>query len=110
MPDANTPQKAPEKTSGAGMLARIYWMFLGNAVPLFAAILLATEEGEPLAMSIVFWAGIAALLLVRLVDVRMLHGQTGDGEPAGMGHWARYAAGVVMGGLALYGGALALAG
>lgn len=105
MPDAKTP----EKTSGAGCLARMYWMFLGNAVPLFAAILLATDEGEPLAMSILFWVGIAALLLVRLVDVRMLHGQTGDGEPAGMGHWTRYAAGLVLGGLALYGGALFLA-
>lgn len=105
MPDS----KVPPNTSGAGCLARIYWLFLGNAVPLFAAILLATGEGDPLAMSIVFWTGIVALLAVRLVDVRMLHGQTGDGEPAGMGHWTRYAAGIVLGGLALFGGALFLA-
>ncbi|MCK6470960.1 MAG: hypothetical protein L6R28_04365 [Planctomycetes bacterium] len=105
MPDGKTP----EKTGGAGCLARIYWMFLGNAVPLFAAILLATEEGDVLAMSIIFWGGIAALLLVRLVDVRMLNGQTGDGKPADLGHWTRYAAGIVLGGLAIYGGALALA-
>lgn len=106
MPDANTPNQI----SGAGCLARMYWMFLGNAVPLFAAILLATEEGGVLPMSIIFWVGIAALLIVRLVDVRMLHGQTGEGEPAGMEHWAKYAAGVVLGGLALWGGAWMLAG
>jgi len=83
---------ADAQSSAAGILARLWWMLLGNAVLAFCIIFIFQHKGVFLhAADGVFWIGVASLVLVRYLDVRFLNGSTAVGEPASMRHWARYA-------------------
>lgn len=76
---------------GTALMARLYWMFVGNALPLF--MLLFIIRGKPSFPSWVdaaHWTSVALLLAVRYLDIRHLNGLTSDGQPASMTTWRRY--------------------
>lgn len=83
----------PAKSESAvGCLVRIVWMLLGNAALAFAAMRIAMGRGfRWSAADTAYWAIAAGLVLLRLVDVSVLKGQTVTGEAATLAHWRRYA-------------------
>jgi hypothetical protein len=78
-------------SGGRAALARLYWMFVGNIV-LFFLLVVLFEKGTkfPSLFDLAYGIAAGALILVRYVDIRSLHGETADGEPATMGHWKKY--------------------
>jgi hypothetical protein len=76
-----------------GITARLWWMFIGNLLLAFCIIFIVQKGGGFFhTADWVFWIGLASLVLVRYVDIRVLDGCTGTGEPASIRHWIRYAA------------------
>lgn len=84
------PTPATEHQGCLSGILRLYWMAFGNLLLLFAAV---SSAKEPSAMGRLglFLFSVAALLAVRLIDIRAFAGQTSEGEPATMAHWRRYA-------------------
>jgi hypothetical protein len=72
-------------------------MGVGNLILVLAAIGIGQNHaGFTLTgRDLFFWATALSLLVARYVDIRYLGGQTGDGHPASMTHWTRYAATVL---------------
>lgn len=82
--------------SGVGCLVRFYWLFFGNALLFFILIFIVEKRARiPSFLDAAFWVAVGLLIVVRYVDIRYLNGQTGEGKPATMDHWRRYAAIVV---------------
>ena len=76
---------------GAGILARIYWMFVGNVLLLFIlALIFERHPPFPAVLDAAYLSVVTSLVLVRYLDIRFLHGETGDGKPATLAHWGRY--------------------
>ena len=88
------PSENPNSAELGGCLVRLFWLMVGNVILVLAAIGIGQNHaGFTLTgRDIFFWAAALSLLVVRYVDIRYLGGQTGDGHPASMTHWARYAA------------------
>ena len=88
------PNENPQSGQIGGCLMRLFWMGAGNLILVLAAIGIGQNHaGFTLTgRDIFFWAAALSLLVVRYVDIRYLGGQTGDGHPASMTHWVRYAA------------------
>ena len=84
-------EAAPVQEMGclAGMV-RIIWMMVGNGALLLLAVLI-TEEKPFSGLDVAFWATVAALILLRYIDITRLSGLTADGRPASLKHWRRYA-------------------
>ena len=78
--------------SGTGCLARLYWMFFGNVL-LFVLLTLVFQKRStlPFLLDAAYLVAVASLIVVRYIDIRFLNGQTGEGKPATMTHWRRYA-------------------
>ncbi|GMV81681.1 MAG: hypothetical protein AMXMBFR7_28650 [Planctomycetota bacterium] len=91
----STHSEKESATPAAGCLARIYWIFAGNAVPIFAGLMIATRKYDLLPLAGVYWLGVAALLAVRWCDIRFYQGKTADDRPADLGTWVRYALAVL---------------
>jgi hypothetical protein len=93
--------------SGAGCAVRLAWLVVGPLALAFVAAVLARQEDMGLVIgSLVYWGGVAAVLLLRYVDVAKFAGHTADGERASMDHVKRYAVRAVAIGAAAYGIAL----
>jgi hypothetical protein len=89
---ASSSQIEDRQTTGLGLLARIWWMFLGNVVLAFCILFIVQNQGRFfLAADWVFWIGVASLVLVRYADIRFLDGCTVTGARASITHWIRYA-------------------
>jgi len=104
MPDARNDKDAPN-TSALGCLLRVFWMLGGIAILLYSAIWIAIKSGSAnlSVIDAVFGAGLFAAILARYLDIRYFSGTTGTGEPATMADWRRYAALMVVLGLAALG-------
>jgi len=86
-------QTADKQSSVAGVMSRLWWMLLGNALLAFSIIFIVQRsEGFFHTADVVFWAAVASLVLIRYVDVRFLGGQTATGAPASGRHWIKYTA------------------
>ncbi len=89
----STPNDKPRDKQGGilGILARFFWMFLGNFI-LFISIICIFEYKSRLfhTMDAVFWITVAALVIVRYLDINLLDGLTATGLPASMTHWIKY--------------------
>lgn len=87
---SNGPDRS-RRASGFAFLARVYWMLFGY-VPVVASLpeVSRTDSSASLA-DLAYFASVAALLAVRLADIRWLAGTTSEGEPATLAHWRRYA-------------------
>ena len=76
----------------AGCLARLYWMIGGNALFCFALVGLALKNPRfPAPADAICLLAVISLVYVRYYDIRRCHGLTGEGEPATMDDWRRYA-------------------
>ena len=81
-------------------MLRVYWMLVGAMLPALLAILIARQHGFAFTLKDVFyWLGVASVIAARYVDIRFTHGQTAEGAPATMKHWAHYA--LILGAVAL---------
>jgi hypothetical protein len=78
--------------SGAGCLLRTYWMFVGNVLLLLLAVLIHEKKAPLFAfIDLPFWLVVGSILAARYVDIRFMNGETGEGKPATMTNWRRYA-------------------
>lgn len=90
---SSTPSDGSPSGRLAGLLARLFWMLAGNALLALLTISIAFRDGTSLSPSdVAFWTVVALLVVVRWADVRLLGGETADGEPATTADWRRYTA------------------
>ncbi len=74
-----------------GILARFFWMFLGNFILFFSIIcIFEYKSGLFHTADAVFWITVAALVIVRYLDINLLDGLTATGLPASMSNWTKY--------------------
>jgi hypothetical protein len=72
-----------------GLVVRMIWLLAGNAALFLMAILIFQKRGFS-ALDGGFWAIVAALVLLRYMDITRLKGLTSDSEPATLKHWRMY--------------------
>jgi hypothetical protein len=90
-----------------GLVVRMIWLLAGNAALLMLAILIFQKRGFTV-LDVGFWAVVAALVLLRYVDITRLQGLTSDSEPATLKHWRVYAIKLAVASAAIWGAAHAL--
>lgn len=97
-------QEQRQPASALEFLVRFYWLFLGN-VTLFFLLIFILEKRPRLfsGYDAAYAANLVLLLVLRYVDIRLLHGETGDGRPATLSDWRRHALLVLTVGLAAWG-------
>jgi hypothetical protein len=84
-------QSDNKNNSGAGCLARFYWMLIGNALLAVAFTFLFQKHPRfPSFLDIGCLLVVASLVLVRYIDINCFRGHTGEGTPATMKHWRTY--------------------
>lgn len=104
-PSPESPSLGP-----TGCLLRVLCFFLGPGAMAFSAVVIMQGHGWRLSAADGIYGGIAlALIALRFVDVRFLRGRTGTGEPATMRDAIRYAAIVILAGLAIWAAAHGIA-
>ncbi len=81
-----------QKTNGAlPLLARTFWMLVGNAILIISAAYILTNKVDIThTVNFIFWGDVAALIIVRYLDIKFLNGQTAAGVPASIRHWVKY--------------------
>jgi hypothetical protein len=85
------PQTLDRQGTAVGVLARLFWMLVGNAILLFSLIFLLHNKGGWLhTADVVFWITVGVLVLVRYLDIRFCNGLTAAGAPASRQHWVKY--------------------
>ena len=90
-------EAAAGRSEGAGLALRLFWMGLGNIL-LIICLLLVVSRDLPLLSWIdigYFLILIPSIIAARYVDITRFGGQTTNGEPATMRHWARHSVGLV---------------
>jgi len=88
---ARDDQITDRQSTPSGVLARLWWMLLGNMLLVLSLLFILRHEGgffHP--ADWVFWIGVASLVFVRFLDVKFLDGQTATGKHASMADWIRY--------------------
>ncbi len=86
-----------------GLLARMFWMLIGNMVLVISMIIILQHKGGMFhAADLVFWITIAALILVRYLDIKFWGGMTAVGGPATIANWNRYAAALLIGSVGVW--------
>jgi len=100
----NRPEPAASKQDSIiGLLARVFWMLIGNGVLAISMISILLQEGSMFhAADLVFWITIAALILVRYLDIKFWGGMTAAGGSATIANWSRYAAALLIGSAAVW--------
>ena len=87
-----------------GLLARLYWMLVGNMTLFILTIFILMNKGKPFnAADVVFWITVAALVLTRYFDIKLLGGLTVTNQPASMAHWRKYTIFLLIGSTAVWG-------
>jgi hypothetical protein len=90
-------------TSGQGFFARLYWMFIGNAILFFLLVYIVEKRVLfPSLWDAACWLTLASLIVVRYADIRFLNGETNQGEAATMSDWWRYSKWVAVAGGGLW--------
>jgi hypothetical protein len=83
---------ADGQSTALGFLARLWWMLGGNVLLALSLIFIFRNQGSFFHPADgVFWITVAALVLVRYLDIRFLNGQTATEEEASLTDWVRYA-------------------
>jgi len=99
----STEPAASKQDSIAGLLARMFWMLIGNMVLVISIIIIIQHKGPMFhAADVVFWVTIAALILVRYLDIKFWGGMTAAGGPATIANWNRYAAALLIGSVGVW--------
>jgi hypothetical protein len=89
---SNTEQSSEqEQSTVCGCLARVYWIAAGNfAVAILALAIAEQNWWPPTWRDAAYWAVVASVAVVRIVDIRRLGGRTGDDAPASEADLRRY--------------------
>ncbi len=96
-------QVEDRQSTPLAILARLWWMFLGNVVLAFSILFIVEHRGGFFhAADWVFWITLASLVLVRYADIRFLDGCTAMGAYASISHWIKYAVLLVAGSTAVW--------
>lgn len=91
MQDPKETDPKQTSSSGTGVLLRLYWLILGNALLFFVLVFIFERHPKlPSLLDVAFVATMASLLIVRYIDIRFFDGQTGEGKPATMQDWRGY--------------------
>lgn len=89
--------------TGAGCLTRSVWMLGGNVLLAYLLFSVVHNPARPLTgTAITYAATIAAMILVRYLDIRFLSGETADGQPATMKHWQSYSVILIIASIAMW--------
>lgn len=92
--------------TGTGCLVRLAWMLGGPAAVLVSARFICQHKGGLLSVAdLVFWLAVVGAILIRRLDITRFHGDTAAGTPATIHHWHRYALGVAVISLVIWGAA-----
>jgi hypothetical protein len=84
-------QTTDKRGGGLGVIARLFWMFFGNAILFISIIFIFQhEDGMFHTADVVFWITVVALVFVRYLDIKFFGGLTATGLPASMSHWIKY--------------------
>jgi hypothetical protein len=84
-------QTTDKRGGGLGVIARLFWMFFGNAILFISIIFIFQhEDGMFHSADVVFWITVVALVFVRYLDIKFFGGLTATGLPASMSHWIKY--------------------
>ena len=86
-PQQPRPESTP--TGCLSALVRLAWMAVGNlALALLAIVVI--QAGTFSVADLFFWTVVAALVVIRYIDITRLGGLTASCEPASMRHWYQY--------------------
>lgn len=92
----------PAPVGCLGLVMRMIWLLAGNAALFMLAILIFQKRGFSF-LDAVFWAIVAALVLLRYMDITRLHGLTSNSEPATLKHWRMYVIRLIVASAAMWG-------
>ncbi len=85
-------QTTDKHGSGLSIIARLFWMFFGNAILFISIIFIVEHKGGMFhTADVVFWITVAILIFVRYLDIKFCVGLTATGNPASIAHWIKYA-------------------
>jgi len=86
-------QTTDKQGTALGIMARLFWMLLGNAILALSVVFIFENKGGFFhTADWVFWITVATLMLVRYLDIRLLGGTTATGADATTAHWVKYVA------------------
>lgn len=89
---APTNQPIDKQRGILAILARPFWMFLGNFMLMIcAANIIMGESNSTRTSDTIFWFAVFAMIIVRFLDIKFLDGLTATGKPATLAHWRKYA-------------------
>jgi hypothetical protein len=91
MPSQTNPPVDKQRTIPA-VAARLFWMAIGNfTLMICAAHIIMGESVSTRTSDIIFWCVVAAMIIVRFLDIKFLDGLTVTDKPATLAHWRKYA-------------------
>ena len=84
-------QPTEKYDSPFGLIARLFWMLVGNVILFFLTIFILLNQGKMFNdADVVFWITVAVLVPTRYFDIKLLDSLTATGRPASMAHWRKY--------------------
>jgi hypothetical protein len=86
-------EETTTKAEGLGCFVRLLWMGAGNIALLYFFLMLARRPAGEAFLSWVdgaFWGTVAALIVIRYIDITKLGGLTASNDKATTGTWWRY--------------------
>ena len=87
-----------------GLMARLYWMLVGNMTLFIVTIFIFLNQGKMFnAADVIFWVTVALLVLTRYLDINLLGGLTATDKPASMANWRKYTMFLLIGSTAVWG-------
>lgn len=84
---------------------RLGWMLFGTVALIISTMFIVHAQGRISTADAVFWAVVAACIVLRYVDIAYMNGMTVSGEPATAAHWRRYTVWMLVGSAAVWGAA-----
>jgi hypothetical protein len=111
MPSASRPDPAGvRKTDALSLPVRLYWFIYGYIFTLYSINEIFQEKGLFFSKGdFLYWLSILMLVVMRFIDVKFLHGDTADGNPATIKDFFQYSIMLFVISLVIWGGAHFLA-
>ena len=79
-----------KQNSGKAVLARVYWMLIGNIILISIAIAVYSSHKKFSWLDIFYLFIVLSLVSIRYFDIKYWGGQTSTGERATISDWRRY--------------------
>ena len=84
------PEQSEDGTGCLPALARLFWIFGGNAALIFCAIYIVLRRAT-FVVYLIYIIVTFGLIAVRFIDIKYLNGEKMNGERASLKYWRRYA-------------------